>query len=170
MRSLLFMVSVVLGCAHGGDHVNQPPGTAKTEMVAEKVAPTPTPAQIEASSLLDIREQLGLAMPTIQSCYEGFLTAESHPSVEMNLVLLGDKEGIVHGLRVERIEPDIPGLVACFTPRLIKIRLPPSDEPQELAFPVKLMPTKGLGAGPSVKAMEAPPNQGAPEGAPTNPR
>ena len=127
--------------------------------MAEKIAPTLSPAAVEASSLVDIKSQLALCMPTIQSCYEGFLTAESHPSVEMELVLLADKEGIVHGLRVDRIEPDIPGLVACFTPRLIKVRLPPSDEPQELAFPVKLMPTKGLGPGPSVNTMDVSPDQ-----------
>lgn len=166
MRWVLFMFAGMIGCAHGGDIVNQPPGTEKTEVVAEKVGPTPTAKEVETSSLLDIREQLRLCMPTIQSCYEGFLTPESHPAVEMELVLLADKEGIVHGLRVERIEPDIPGLVACFTPRLIKVRLPPSDEPQELAFPVKLTPTAGLGASPAINTMEVPPDQGPPEDSP----
>lgn len=168
MRWFLWMVATGLGCAHGGDTVSQPPGTEKTEMVAEKVAETPSAEQVEALGLADLKRQLASCMPTIQGCYEGFLTAESHPAVDMELVLLADKEGIVHGIRVERLEPDIPGLVACFTPRLIQVRLPPSDEPQELAFPVKLAPTAGLGAGPSVNTMEVPPDQGAPEGAPAD--
>ena len=166
MRFVLVVVFGSLGCAHGGDLANQPPGTEKTEVVAEKIEPTPSAAQIEAEGLQDIKSQIALSMPTIQSCYEGFLSAESHPSVDMELVLLADKDGIIHGLRVERIEPDIPGLVACFTPRLIKIRLPPSDEPQELAFPLKLVPTKGLGPGPSVNTMDVPPSEGPPEGMP----
>lgn len=169
MRILFSLPLLIMACAHGGDRTAQPPGTAKTETVAERVAPAPTEAEVEAIGMADIKKQLNRSMPAIQSCYEGFLKPEYHPSVEMVVVLLADKEGIVHGLRVEKIEPDIPGLVACFTPQLIKVRLPPSDEPQELAFPVSLSPTADAGPGASENIMEAPPNQGPPEGAPAEP-
>jgi len=96
-----------------------------------------SPLEVE---VVEVKKVLRRASAGIKECYEAVLTPESHPAVALRLNLIVDREGIVRQVQVLSLEPDIAGLVACFSPVLSMLRFGPDRELREIEFPVRLSP------------------------------
>jgi hypothetical protein len=137
MITRIGLILVLSGCAHRG----APPVAPAPAAVA---APQPRSPQRESSPLevevVEVKKVLAQASDGIKDCYEAVLTPDSHPAVALRLNLIVDREGIVRQVQVLALEPDIAGLVACFTPVLTMLRFAPDRELREIEFPVRLTP------------------------------
>jgi hypothetical protein len=131
---LALICAIAAGCAH-------PSQPAPVPAVA---APQPAKNKLVESSAPEVafvsaKKVLATARDEIQSCYEAVLTRESHPDIALTIRLNVRKDGIVHSVEILEINPDIPGLVACFSGVLADLRFPRDSENWQLEFPLKLI-------------------------------
>ena len=128
------MALLAVGCASAP----KPAPTPTPPPAPEVVRPAPEPVTAEAVTIEDVKRVLAEAQSEVQSCYEAILTPESHPDVDLVLRLYLRADGSVLRVEVVKMEPDVAGLVACFSGVLARLRFPADVEPWELEFPLKL--------------------------------
>jgi len=131
---ILALVLLSVGCASAPKPAPEP----KPEPKPVAVQPAPEPVTAEAVTIQDVKRILAEAHSEVQSCYEAILTPESHPDVDLVLRLYLRADGSVIRVEVIKMEPDVGGLVACFSGVLARLRFPADVEPWELEFPIKL--------------------------------
>jgi hypothetical protein len=106
-------------------------------------AAAPAPRRVRETStqevmLQEVKKVLSAAHAEARSCYEAVITPLFHPDVKLLLRLSLRADGTVRHVEVVRMEPDVAGLVACFSGVLADLRFPRDSEDWELEFPMIL--------------------------------
>jgi hypothetical protein len=88
--------------------------------------------------LVEVKKVLASAQNEVRSCYEAVLTPIYHPDVHLVIRLVLRADGMVRRVEVVEMQPDVSGLVACFSGVLAELRFPRDSEDWELEFPMNL--------------------------------
>ena len=133
MRALVLIG--LAACAHS----SAPPAAApQTAPAAAPVPRTVRETSTQEVMLQEVKKVLSAAHAEARSCYEAVITPLFHPDVKLLLRLAARADGTVRHVEVVRMEPDVAGLVACFSGVLADLRFPRDSEDWELEFPMIL--------------------------------
>ena len=142
----LALCALWVGCASAAP----PAAVAPVAPVAPKPAPPPRLQETSTQEVLlaEVKKVIRSAQAEVRSCYEAILTPVYHPDVDLTLRLALRADGTVRRVDVVKLEPDVSGLIACFSGVLAELRFPKDREDWELEFPVRL---RSAGLAPDVE-------------------
>ena len=90
--------------------------------------PAPPPRLQETSTqevlLAEVKKVIRSAQAEVRKRYEAILTPVYHPDVDLTLRLALRADGTVRRVDVVKLEPDVSGLIACFSGVLAELALP----------------------------------------------